>query len=145
METPRATVILIRHADTDGGTATTTALNAAGLARAETLRRVLADAGIAVIFVSSTRRSQQTAELLAGGLHIVPEVIGGDDLVATVAPIVAAIGALPADSTALVVGHSNTVGRIIGELGGPAIPSITTFDNLYVLTGNRLTHLHYGA
>jgi hypothetical protein len=41
-----ARVIVIRHADTDGDSASTTALNGAGLARAQVLRHILAEARI---------------------------------------------------------------------------------------------------
>jgi hypothetical protein len=51
----------------------------------------------------------------------------------------------------LVVGHSNTVPKIIAALGGPQMPEIceTQFGNLFVLepapAGARLVRSLYGA
>jgi phosphohistidine phosphatase SixA len=142
-----ATVVLIRHADTDGDPASTTALNATGLARAQALRRILAEAGIGAIFVTATRRSRETAAPLADDLGLTPTILGEDDLVAAVPDIVKAIRALPLSAIALVVGHSHTLPHIIAGLGGTPIPMIgaTEFDHLFVQVGPRLTHFRYGA
>lgn len=139
--TSAATIFLIRHADVTPPTTTTQALNAAGVVRAKELRHVLDDAGLKAVMTTSLKRSRQTGAPIAAHLGIVPTVI--DD----VSAIVAAILALPRTQTALVVGHSNTLGAIISGLGGPAIAPITAteFDNLFVLVGRRLAHLRYGA
>ena len=136
-----ATAVLIRHADATGDPASDPALNAAGLARAQELRRVLADAGIRAIFVTSTRRSRQTAEPLAADLGIVPSVID------VAADVVAAIRALPASSVALVVGHTNTLPDINSGLRGPPFPAPDQmeFDCLFLLASPRLVRLRYGA
>jgi phosphohistidine phosphatase SixA len=142
-----ATVVLIRHADTDGDPASTTALNATGLARAQALRRILAEAGIGAIFVTATRRSRETAASLADDLGLTPTIFGEDDLVAAVPDIADAIRALPSSSVALVVCHSYTLPQIIAGLDGPPISAIgaAEFDHLFVQVGPRLTHLRYGA
>jgi broad specificity phosphatase PhoE len=145
MEGFRGTAILIRHADVTpepgGAPDPGPRLNAAGQARARELRHVLRDAGVRAIFVTRLRRSQQTAEPLAMKLGIVPRVIDEVDEVVT------AIRSLPAASVTLVIGHSNTVPEIIAKLGGPLLPTLaaTEFDNLFVQSGQRLTHLRYGA
>jgi broad specificity phosphatase PhoE len=116
-------------------------LNEAGVTRSSELCHVLSDAGIEAIFVTHFRRSRQTAEPLEQMLGFAAEIIDDD------AAIVAAIRALAASSVSLVIGHSNTVPAIITRLGGPSLPTIpaTEFDNLFVLSSQRLTHLRYGA
>jgi phosphohistidine phosphatase SixA len=134
------TTILIRHADVTPGTGSDPPLNAAGVARAEELRHVLADARISRIFVSTFQRTQRTAAPLATDLGIVPAV-------ADVAGAVAAIRKLPARAVVLVVGHTTTLPDVSAGLGGPTIPAIelSEFDHLFVHARGRLTHLRYGA
>lgn len=61
--------------------------------------------------------------------------------------VVSAVRARPASSTALVVGHTNTVPEIIAGVGGPAGETIAgaDFDRLFVLSRQRLSRLRYGA
>jgi broad specificity phosphatase PhoE len=134
-------VFLARHADVTTGSGTDPVLSDAGTARAKVLRRMLADAGIGAIFTTSLKRSRQTAAPLASDLGLVPRVIDDVD------DVVAALRDLPAATTALVIGHSNTVPVIIAGLGGPAIPNIgeAEFDNLFVQAGPCLSRLRYGA
>ena len=137
-----ATVVLVRHADiTSVAGNPDPPLNAAGTARADALRRALADAGVGAIFVTRFQRTRQTAQPLADALGIEPAI--RDDVGETVA----AIREQASSSTVLVVGHTNTLPDICAGLGGPALPAIgaTEFDRLFVLTRRRLTHLRYGA
>jgi phosphohistidine phosphatase SixA len=136
----RPAVLLIRHADVDGGSADP-ALNAAGAARAQELRHALRDAGIDAIYVTRWQRTQQTATPLAADLGVTPTQIDA------AADVVAAIQARPPSSAALVIGHTNTVPDIIAGLGGPTGVTIdaTEFDRLFVLMGGRLSQLRYGA
>ena len=98
-------IVLIRHADVtyDGGS--DPPLNAAGVARAEELPRVLGGAGIQAIFVSEFLRTQQTAAPLAGDLGVVPTMLADPDATVT------AIRALPPSSAALVVSHHGQAAR----------------------------------
>ncbi len=139
-----ATVVLIRHADVAGG-GDDPGLSAAGQARAQELRHVLADLPIAAIFVSSTQRTKQTASPLATKLGIAPTPMG--NAFGPVGPIEDAIRALDASSVALVVGHTATVPQLIAELDGPPNVPIgqTEFDRLFVLCSGRLITLRYGA
>jgi broad specificity phosphatase PhoE len=134
-------VFLARHADVAAGGGTDPVLSDAGAARAKVLRRMLADTGIGAIFTTSLKRSRQTAAPLASELGLVPRVL--DD----VNDVVAALHDLPSATTALVIGHSNTLPVIIAGLGGPAIPNIgeAEFDNLFVQAGPCLSRLRYGA
>jgi broad specificity phosphatase PhoE len=133
------TTILIRHADVTG--TGDPPLNAAGLARAQELRHVLADSDLAAIFVTSFQRSQMTAAPIAADLGITPTVIDGAALIAD------AIRAQPGTATVLVVGHTDTLPVIVSALGGPSLTAIgsTQFDRLFVLHRGRLVRLRYGA
>ena len=66
----------------------------------------------AIIYVSSTKRAQQTAAPLAQSLGITPKVYNPSDTPGLVAALAGETG------NVLVVGHSNTVPDIIQQLGG---------------------------
>jgi broad specificity phosphatase PhoE len=133
-------VILIRHADVSSDAGADPPLNTAGTARAQELRHVLGDSGTTAIFVTSLRRTQATAQPLAGDLGLQPTV--QDDP----GQVVAAIRNLASSTTALVIGHSNTVPDLVMRLGGPPMAPIapTEFDRLLVLANRRLCRLRYG-
>lgn len=135
------TVVLIRHADVASGDATDPPLNAAGTARAQELRHVLGDSGITAILVTSLQRTQVTAQPLAGDLGLQPAV--QDDP----ASVVNAIHNLASSTTVLVVGHTNSVPKLITRLGGPTITPITAseFYRLIVLANRRMCDLRYGS
>ena len=137
----RCRSVLVRHADVDPGAGADPPLDPVGQARAEALRRVLGDARVTAIFVTSWQRTQLTAEPLATALGLVPMV--QDDVAATIA----AVRGLPRTSVVLLVGHSNTVPELVTGLGGPLVTPIATteFDRLLVLARGRLATLRYGA
>jgi phosphohistidine phosphatase SixA len=147
MDPFQGSVILIRHADATHSPMddpqTGPPLNELGVARAAELPHVLRTAGIAEIFVSQFRRSQDTAKPLQDQLHVAVRQIDAENE----DELDAAIRALPASSVGLVIGHSNTVPAVIERLGVPADVSVgeKEFDNLFVLSGGRLTRLRYGA
>jgi broad specificity phosphatase PhoE len=141
---PDTTVILARHADREEGT---DSLTAAGQRRAQQLAHVLRKAGITAIVTSDAARAVQTAAPLAGATGLAPVALPGADTEAFARKLRAG----PAGGTTLVVGHSNTVPKIIAALGGPPASDIdgAEFDNLYVLTLSacrpaRLVNLQYG-
>ena len=128
------TVILVRHAekavvppenkDPD--------LSEAGLARAEQLKKMFGDSGIAAIYATQYKRTQQTAKPLAEKLGLTATQVE-----ARKAPdLVKQIRAQNAGQVIFIAGHNNTVPEIIAALGGPKLPIIpeTEYDNLYILT-----------
>ncbi len=144
-----AHVILVRHADYDGG-GIDAPLNQAGLTRAKTLRDVLGRTDLDSIFVTQRLRTQQTARPTATARGIQPETVNA------IPQIVSRLRTLPAGSTSLVVGHSDTVPDICAELGAEVDPiGPAQFDNMYVLLHGRairwgpwyanVAHLRYGA
>ena len=137
---------LVRHADRLGGL---DSLSVAGELRAEELKRVLDDADIDVIYASTFRRTQRTAEPLANALGIPVTIYNAgqiDDLVSE-------IKANHVGKNVLIVGHSNTVPQTINEFGvNPIFPNIPedVFDRFYqvVLCGSstpRFIEMKYGA
>jgi phosphohistidine phosphatase SixA len=75
-----------------------------------------------VIYVSSTKRAQQTAAPLAQRLKLTPKIYDPRDTPGLIAAVSAETG------TVLVVGHSNTVPDIIEKLGGKRPPDLTHED-----------------
>ena len=140
------TVLLVRHADRQDAA---DALTAAGTARAQMLAHVMEKSGISAIYTSEASRTQQTAAPTASLLGITPVVMAASD----VAGLVSTIRTNHYGRKVLAVGHSDTVGQIIAEFGGPTVSIASNeYDNLYVLTlcrcrwGNiGLTNLQYGT
>jgi broad specificity phosphatase PhoE len=135
---PVTTVILVRHGEKVAGAPKMNddpALTAEGEARAQRLATMLRASGVTTIYTTPFTRTRSTAAPVAAALKVTPtEVKPGPDYAADVA---AQIRALPAGSTVLVVGHSNTTPNVIKALGipnAPAIDDATEFDNLFVVT-----------
>jgi broad specificity phosphatase PhoE len=143
------TIILVRHAEKaapDGDPP----LSDAGRLRARELARVLADAGISAIYTTQFVRTQQTAQPLAAALSLEPVIVETSDSYA--ADVVSKIMDGHQGQTILVTGHTNTIPRVLSQLGiqpAPVIPD-TEFDDLFVCTvpdtgPPSLVRLRYGA
>jgi broad specificity phosphatase PhoE len=118
------TILLVRHAEKSAPSGDP-GLTAAGEQRARDLARTVADADLAAIITTQYRRTQLTGAPAARAASLEPLVIQASGNMATDAgAVVQALDALPPGSTALVVGHSNTLGPIIAALGGPRIPDL---------------------
>ena len=74
------------------------------------------------IYVSSTKRAQQTAAPLAARLKITPKIYDPRDTPGLIASVSAETG------TVLIVGHSNTVPDIVEKLGGERPGDLTHED-----------------
>lgn len=141
------TIVLVRHADR---VPNQDALTSAGAARAKELAHVIARAGIAGVYCTKTVRSRKTAEPAAESLKLAPVELDPSDTDGLVKKVLTD----HRGKTVLVVGHSNTIPRIIAAAGGPTVdePKDDDFDDLYVLTIGagatpevRLAPLQYGA
>jgi 2,3-bisphosphoglycerate-dependent phosphoglycerate mutase len=146
---PVTTVILVRHAekkiepnnnDPD--------LSPAGEARAQEIVRLFSDAGIAGIYATQYKRTQQTVKPLADKLGVPITMVNSR----STADLLAQIQSQHRGQTVFVAGHNNTVPEIIAALGGPTYPTIpeSEFDNLYVVsvyrTGKaKVVKMKYGA
>ncbi len=150
VEQPLMTVILVRHAEKEivPPENKDPNLSGAGQARAQELLRMFAGAGLAAIYATQYKRTQQTVTPLADKLGIPVTKIEAKET----AELVKQIRARTAGQTIFIAGHNNTVPEIIAALGGPQMPIIpeTEYDNLYVLTvpsegPAKLLKMKYGS
>lgn len=123
-------IYVMRHLNTLAG-ATDPDLTAEGQHNAVLLVKWFKRDKPAVIYVSSTKRAQQTAAPLAQALRITPKIYSPADTPALVAAVSAET------QTVLVVGHSNTVPDIIERLGGqrPAPLVHEDFGDIWKIDG----------
>jgi broad specificity phosphatase PhoE len=135
------TVIVIRHAEKEAGSAVDPALSAAGEARAALLARMFGDgkgAGrIDAIYISAALRNRLTAMPLAGRLGIVPTVAPTDDPKALVRRVLRE----NSGRRVLIIGHINTVPEIVAALAERSdIPNIDEqdFGVMYIVTVPRI-------
>jgi broad specificity phosphatase PhoE len=123
------TVIVVRHAERAAEPAGDPVLTEAGQARAQALARVLADGKVGAIITTQWKRTQLTAEPLAQALGLTPVIVpAGGAMPAHIQAVVDAVRRFPG-RTILVVGHSNTVPKIVTALGGPQLADFC--DNEY--------------
>lgn len=129
-------VILVRHAEAAGKPRNDPPLTERGEARAQALAAALEHMQLGTAIVSSLARTRLTAEAVTGPRGLQPtvaDVAGG--LEEHVQAVVDAVRAQPKGAAVLVVGHSNTVPRIIAALGGPEAPDLChwEYSRLFVL------------
>ena len=104
--------------------------------------------GIAAIYATQYKRTQQTVKPLADKLGLTVTQIEAKQT----AELVKQIRAGNRGQVIFIAGHNNTAPEIIAALGGPKLPIIpeTDFDNLYILTvtsdgSAKLLQLKYGS
>ena len=131
-------IFALRHADRVSENID--ALSDNGKVRAKLLARMLAQSGIKNAYCSDAKRTQDTIAPLkaapGGELKVDVFPIGDNGTDGHVQAIVTALNALPADLTAAVIGHSNTIDLVIKALTEKAIDPIgpNEFDKLFVLS-----------
>ena len=108
---PQPNIYVMRHLHTPAG-ATDPDLTAEGQRYAAAVSEWFRRDPPHIIYVSSPKRSQQTAAPLAARLKLAPKIYDPKDTAALVAAVKAERG------TILIVGHSNTVPDIVEQLGG---------------------------
>ncbi|HET9151469.1 MAG TPA: histidine phosphatase family protein [Gemmatimonadales bacterium] len=148
---PAQTVILVRHAEKAAVPGDDPPLSALGEARAESLGVVLARADVRAVIVTSRQRTRLTAAAVLRARHLTPVVVPlGDGGAAHVRAVAAAVRRQPRRSVVLVVGHSNTIPRIVTALGGPELPDLCDADysTMFILDldarPERLVRVQYG-
>jgi broad specificity phosphatase PhoE len=131
------TIIVIRHAEKEATGAPDPPLSAAGQARAGVLVHMFGNAGspghVSAIFCTPLARSRMTIAPLAAALGLTPVVLPADDIDAL------ARHALRdgAGGRVLIVGHADTVPRIVAALSGKKdIPAIgdQEYGTMYIVT-----------
>ena len=131
--TPDSTVSIfyvVRHAEQHPSMiGTDPPLSDEGVARAQVLARVLADAGVKQVYSTLTKRTIQTGLPLARQIGDSVRTIDDTD------ELLKQLKAQPPGMRALVVAHSNTLADIIQGLTGRAMPPFKSgeFDMLYVV------------
>jgi phosphohistidine phosphatase SixA len=123
-------VFVVRHAERADQTPDSP-LSGQGRARAESLARLLRDAGVSAIFVSQFQRTTQTAQPLAAMLKVSPVVVPAAD----VAGLVRRVQGADSNRSVLIVGHSDTVPAIVKALGcvEEIVIDVDDFDRLFVV------------
>jgi phosphohistidine phosphatase SixA len=149
------TVILVRHAEkvTTDPRDPNPGLTAAGEQRACDLARLLRRRHVAAVITTQFARTRLTGKPTADAAHVaLDSMTAGRDVQAHAAEVAERIRTRYAGKTVLVVGHSNTVPKIIAALGGPALADIcdSAYGNVFTVViapqgAPRFTHAHYGA
>ena len=147
------TVIFVSHAEKALAPADNPGLSEAGKVRAAELARqlVVADvvAGVDAIYSTSYRHTEETALPVANALNIPIRHYDASNVTSIMDDIVKA----HKGKIVLVVGHSNTVPEMIGNMGASKnVPEIddSEYDNIYVVSipwfgKTKTLRLRYGA
>jgi broad specificity phosphatase PhoE len=125
-------VYLVRHAEKGGSpTDPDPPLSPEGIERSKALARLLGNADIKAIYVSDTRRTQQTARPLGEARCLKPVVVPMGDPGETFGKI----RARHPDDAVLVIGHTNTLGELIKKWEPTAAATVadTEFDKIFVV------------
>ncbi len=134
---PDATVVVVvRHAEKATDDPRDPTLSEAGVARAQALARRLHGTGLDAAYATQYRRTRLTAAPAAAAVGIEVEVRPAEAANAATygADLARDLRALPAGSTALVVGHSNTVPGIVAAISGqPAEQMLETEYDRYTV------------
>ncbi len=145
-------VFIVRHAEKASATDPDPSLSAEGQARAAALAVALRDAAITDALVTPRKRTIETAAGVVAARQLTAHVVGfGASGEAHAAAVADAVRAAKGNAV-LVVGHSNTVHRIIAALGGPQLPELCDpqYDGLYIVHlpargAPSLVRAHFGA
>jgi len=132
------TIVVVRHAEKELGAISDAPLSPEGEQRADRLALMFGDTQpfgrLKKIYVTNTRRTQQTALRLSQRLGINSEVV---DAKTDSAELARRVLDENRGSRALVVGHSNTVPEIVKALSGAGdVPPVAEeeYDTMYVVT-----------
>ena len=131
------TVIFVRHAEKAALPADDPGLSDAGVRRATELARQLVDAdvvaGVDAVYATPYRRTQETARYVADALDLPVNTYDA----ANTERIMEKIVKRHKGQVILVVGHSNTLPELIGNMGASKrVPAIDEdeYDNIYIVS-----------
>ena len=131
------TVIFVRHAEKAAIAEDDPSLSPAGQRRAAELKRQLVDAdvvaGIDAVYATPYRRTEETARPIADALELPLNSYDANDTEAIMEDIVRK----HKGKIILVVGHSNTLPALIGNMGASKkVPPIAEdeYDNIYIVS-----------
>ena len=122
-------VYLVRHAERAEDGSDDPPLALAGQIRAQTLRQLLAEAGVTQVHTTDWKRTRDTARPIADELGLEPSFYDARDLQG----FAQFLKVTPAHH--LVVGHSNTTPMLVEALGGDPSDPIDDleYDRLYIV------------
>lgn len=129
------TVIVVRHAEKQLDAGTDPALTEAGAARARHLAQQFGGAGLSAVYATPFHRTQDTAAPVAAAAGLAVVTADAKD----VAALAAAIRSEHHGETVFVVGHSNTVGKLVQALGGTAPDELpdAEYDHVFIVSVPR--------
>ncbi len=132
------TIVLVRHAEKELGAISDAPLSPEGEQRADRLANMFGDTQklgrLQKIYVTNTRRTQQTALRLSQRLGITSDVV---DAKIDSTELARRVLDENRGGRVLIVGHSNTVPELVKALSGAdAVPPIgeEEYDTMYVVT-----------
>lgn len=130
-------VVVVRHAEKATDDPRDPSLSEAGRARAAALAERLANTPPDAVFSTQYRRTRDTAAPTAAsaGVDVQVRPVDAANAATHAADLARELHALPAGSTALVVGHSNTVPGIVAAVSGQPVPDMpeTEYDRYTVI------------
>lgn len=137
------TFFVVRHAEKQGE-AGDVHLSEAGRRRAQTLAELLRPLRIATIYVTEANRAKETAAPLAEALDLTPTTYDYSDAWAD------GLAERHAGTAVVIVGHANTVPKIVARLSRAPAESIDDeYDNLFVVSvageQRNAVRLRFGA
>ena len=137
---PASTFYVMRHLHTPEGAADPD-LTAEGQRQAQLLANWFGTEPPATIFVSNTKRAQQTAAPLAAKLGITPIVYDPRNTAALMGEV------MKEPPPVLIVGHSNTVPDIVAALGGerPGPLVHEDFGDVWRIRGRSMVRSRIGG
>ena len=134
-------VVVVRHAEKALDDPRDPALSEAGRARAQALAGRLAAVGLDAAYSTQYRRTHLTAAPAAAeaGITVQQRPVAAGNAATCATGLARDLRALPAGSTALVVGHSNTVPGIVEALSGQPAAEMpeTEYDRYTVIVLGR--------
>jgi phosphohistidine phosphatase SixA len=138
-------VYLVRHAEKMTDDPVNPSLSPMGFVRADSLASQLRDAGIDVVITTQFKRTIQTASPFAKRRGITPEIVPVSGTAAEHVDSVVAAVHRHLGSRILIVGHSNTIGRIAERLGAPHIGDLcdNEYSDLIILSIHRSSPVGY--
>lgn len=127
---PATTIFLVRHAEKADQT-DSSPLTDRGKARADKLAELLRDANVQAVFSTAFVRTRETARPLAERRNLPVQTYDAKDAGFAKTLLKAHVG-----QRVLVVGHSNTIPKLVNTLAGTNLPNLadTEYDGLFVVT-----------
>ena len=134
------TVIVVRHAEKQLDAGDDPGLTAEGVARAARYAAEYGRAGITAVYATPFRRTQDTAAPVAAAAGVAVVATDPKDI----PHLIDLIRDQHRGATVFVVGHSNTIGKIVQALGGQAPDLIPDdeYDNVFIVSQPRFGAAH---